>query len=157
MNEVISCRCCNTDTPSTRGSEQQLSVKQAPDWLRGGLFRSGSAAIFLSRGKWTAVMCKPLAQKPFMMFHTDGRRADKQLLRARAAPAASSGWYQRYQVKDLSTSVCLEQQRWLACLSAAHLIFPLPAFVCQVPRVPVCFTHLGPTQVSASVVTPAQL
>lgn len=50
-------RCSNTNTLFMRGSEQHLSVKQAPDWLRRGLFCSGSAAIFLSRSKWTAVMC----------------------------------------------------------------------------------------------------
>lgn len=74
------------------------------------------------------------------MFGVDGRRADKEQLCAGAAPAEG-----------------FAGRRVYARLSAAHLIFPLPAFVCQVPRVPVCSPHLGHAQVSASAVTPAQL
>lgn len=77
---------------------------------------------------------------------------------ALAAPAASSGTLERYQVKYLRVTACSHKLA-AAHASAAHLIFPLPAFVCQVPRVPVCFAHLCQTEgssSSASAVTPAQ-
>lgn len=51
---------------------------------------------------------QPLAQKPFTVFRIGGRRADEQQLCAGAAPA------ERYQVKDLSPSVSLEQRVKLA-------------------------------------------
>lgn len=78
---------------------------------------------------------------------------------ALAAPAASSGRLERYQVKYLRVMACSHKAGRCTHASAAHLIFPLPAFVCQVPRVPVCFAHLCQTEgssSSASAVTPAQ-
>lgn len=79
---------------------------------------------------------QPLAQKPFTVFRIGGRRADEQQLCAGAAPA------ERYQVKDLSPSVSLEQRVKLAGVFTCVCLQPTS---CQVPGVPVCFTHLGHT------------
>lgn len=90
------------------------------------------------------------AQRPLPAFRLDGRHGDKQQLRSRCTCCVI--WHTGTVPGEIPPCHA-------AHASAAHLIFPLPAFVCQVPRVPVCFAHLCQTEgspSSASAVTPAQ-
>lgn len=96
-----------------RCSVRWCSVKQAPDWLRRGLFCSGWAVIFLSKQQMDHVyyVAAP-AQKTLPAFRIDGRHGEKKKQQLRSRCTCCVIWHTRTVPGEIPPCHGLLAQSW---------------------------------------------